>query len=768
MSNGMMRLRSLLFASLLCLGCYGYAQPPGAGYCVGFNGVDQILLGNNHPGYALDASVTLEAWVKPICPNPTAYYHNGIFNLQSYDPVLGWRGYSISTSGTASNMHFNMDAPGSGYAYLNAIRANEWQHIAVAADALNYYFYVNGELIWSTNRTPIGQPSPAPIQIGSNPFGFFSGELDELRIWNRTLSQADLQNWMCKKVTSSHPAYSDLVGYWRLDEGSGAMTADLSPSANNLSHQNGPMWGWSSAPVGDRSVWQYGSINNLRLGGPAGDTLRITGVNGSMDGLHLYAVDAAPNFPPAVFGYSGYDSTHHYGIFPVDGGSATLNLRYEVGSNPYYANASACQFGLVVRNAANVPTWNNASGSLDLPGRAVVLTNFPGLIQLQGGLRPSPWSILAIPNDSACLGDIIQIATSSGAVSYQWLLGGNPIPGATITSYQATQPGTYSLNTVGGGCSYTATLPLTFLAAPTPNFSVPAGLCADAGNLNLSATPGGGAFSGPGVAGSTFDPLLAGTGSHSITYTYTDSLGCIGMATGSVAVHPAPFAQLAPFPDHCQGDGVALLSGGQPGGGTYFGPGVTGTVLDPFAAGLGQIPVGYLYVDGNGCDDTAFANLQVLPSPPTPTISVAGGTLYSSSPTGNQWYDSSGPIPGANGQTYTPPVSGTFYVIVTAPNGCASDTSLTYALVGLRAANSLQLMAWPNPARGSTQIAWPSSPGDCMLELYQLDGKCLLRRSSPATGGGTDLDLSALPSGSYLLRVVHPLGAGVLRLTRID
>lgn len=42
----------------------------------------------------------------------------------------------------------------------------------------------------------------------------------------------------------------------------------------------------------------------------------------------------------------------------------------------------------------------------------------------------------------------------------------------------------------------------------------------------LSGNPPGGIWSGPGVTGNSFDPLVADTGSHNVIYTYTDSTGC--------------------------------------------------------------------------------------------------------------------------------------------------------------------------------------------------------------------------------------------------
>jgi hypothetical protein len=74
----------------------------------------------------------------------------------------------------------------------------------------------------------------------------------------------------------------------------------------------------------------------------------------------------------------------------------------------------------------------------------------------------------------------------------------------------------------------------------------------------LSGSPAGGVFIGPGVSGSTFDPVVAGIGSHSITYAYVDACGSVNvesfctevtvttglnggnMSTGGVRVFPNP------------------------------------------------------------------------------------------------------------------------------------------------------------------------------------------------------------------------------------
>ncbi|MFM8950957.1 MAG: T9SS type A sorting domain-containing protein, partial [Bacteroidota bacterium] len=43
-------------------------------------------------------------------------------------------------------------------------------------------------------------------------------------------------------------------------------------------------------------------------------------------------------------------------------------------------------------------------------------------------------------------------------------------------------------------------------------------------------------YSGVGVTGNSFDPNTAGLGTYNVTYTYSDSLGCVDSATVTVVV----------------------------------------------------------------------------------------------------------------------------------------------------------------------------------------------------------------------------------------
>lgn len=59
----------------------------------------------------------------------------------------------------------------------------------------------------------------------------YKGKVNELTIWNKELSQSDIQNWMNRSIDATHPFYSNLQAYYKLNEGNGLTITD---SKNNL------------------------------------------------------------------------------------------------------------------------------------------------------------------------------------------------------------------------------------------------------------------------------------------------------------------------------------------------------------------------------------------------------------------------------------------------------------------------------------------------------------------------------------------------------
>ncbi len=149
-------------------------------------------------------------------------------------------------------------------------------------------------------------------------------------------------------------------------------------------------------------------------------------------------------------------------------------------------------------------------------------------------------------------------------------------------------------------------------ALPTVTQAAFSDVCSSGGAVNLvGGSPSGGSYSGTGASGTQFDPAVSGLGSFPLTYTYTDGNGCTNSAIETITVIQGPTVTLSTFSDVCDTDAFFTLTGGNPSNGTYSGPGVTGGVFDPSAAGVGTHTITYTFTDGNGCDGTANETITV-------------------------------------------------------------------------------------------------------------------------------------------------------------
>ncbi|MCB0525999.1 MAG: T9SS type A sorting domain-containing protein [Saprospiraceae bacterium] len=157
-----------------------------------------------------------------------------------------------------------------------------------------------------------------------------------------------------------------------------------------------------------------------------------------------------------------------------------------------------------------------------------------------------------------------------------------------------------------------------------PEFPTQPAVCLNTVPDNLGgASPTGGVYSGgPGLTDNgngetyTFDPVMAGgVGNYTVTYTSPTGL----TATTSVNVVTPPTASFTPPASVAIDAGVQTLSG-MPAGGTFAGPGVSGSGFDPALAGLGMHSITYTYTDGNGCSDMATGTITVTPVIPADNV----------------------------------------------------------------------------------------------------------------------------------------------------
>jgi hypothetical protein len=81
--------------------------------------------------------------------------------------------------------------------------ASTWAHLAATYDGSTQRLYVNGVQVSSRAQTGPIAISSGPLRIGGNAVWgeYFQGRIDEVRIYNRALSQAEVQTDMITAIT---------------------------------------------------------------------------------------------------------------------------------------------------------------------------------------------------------------------------------------------------------------------------------------------------------------------------------------------------------------------------------------------------------------------------------------------------------------------------------------------------------------------------------------------------------------------------------------
>ncbi|MBC8385147.1 MAG: carboxypeptidase regulatory-like domain-containing protein [Candidatus Cloacimonetes bacterium] len=95
-----------------------------------------------------------------------------------------------------------------------------WYHVAGVYDGSSLKLYVNGVLDNSVSAGGSIGSDNNPVYIGEN-YEYsrdFGGNIDEVRVWNTSLSQTTIENWMYEEITGSHPNYANLVSLWEMND----------------------------------------------------------------------------------------------------------------------------------------------------------------------------------------------------------------------------------------------------------------------------------------------------------------------------------------------------------------------------------------------------------------------------------------------------------------------------------------------------------------------------------------------------------------------
>jgi hypothetical protein len=194
-------------------------------------------------------SITLAAWVRPsVLQRGHIFFKsagNGFELWLDSDGRIEFR-LNRTKNGSAYRLRSN-------FSYSNSL--SKWIHVAATFDGVTSRLYINGQIDSEATYAPfeIGTTS-GNLTLGSWDTNHrWIGDLDELRLYNRALSDNEilmLTGQSSNNIQNLPIQTSNLVAHWRMEEGSGDVLQDATGNGHQATFVNNGGITWSSGRIG--------------------------------------------------------------------------------------------------------------------------------------------------------------------------------------------------------------------------------------------------------------------------------------------------------------------------------------------------------------------------------------------------------------------------------------------------------------------------------------------------------------------------------------
>lgn len=152
-----------------------------------FDGIDDYLIINDSNALSMSDEITVSAWIKP-------------YSI----PEGNDAGIVGKSEGTAGDLDFGLTFHNDNqiWAYINGGgnhvsgsigEVNRWYYIVMTYDRTNLMLYINGNLIDVLPLNVAIVDNNGPLKIGQMT-SYFNGMIDEVKIYNRSLSSNEIKN----------------------------------------------------------------------------------------------------------------------------------------------------------------------------------------------------------------------------------------------------------------------------------------------------------------------------------------------------------------------------------------------------------------------------------------------------------------------------------------------------------------------------------------------------------------------------------------------
>ncbi len=468
---------------------------------------------------------------------------------------------------------------------------------------------------------------------GSNPLTF-SSDLNE-------------HPFSISKLTASDPNFYP-TGYWRgyFYRWTPSTTGTINDATNEDIFNASNYIGYISE---DTMSFNYNWGSNSNAPGIFPDTNRICGTYRDFFSIRLRR---RVNFSDGyyIFGGGGDDGFR----LSIDGGLTWLIQDWNDHSYRGSLNNGGCGIFLTAgQRDVVVEFYENKT---DAQIRVVIIKT--------GDPAVNPISISNPTNGATiCAGSspIQMVASPPGA--WQWSGIGvssngilNPqigAPGQRTISYQT------GFSAFGQNCVKQTSITVNVALGISAQFSgLPSEYCTSSASIQLIPQNPGGIFSGPGVAGLTFSPSIAGVGLHTISHIISSG-GCSDTVKKQVLVSAPVSVSIQNLPVSVCNNSASISLVGNPSGGTFSGSGVSGTFFNPGLASIGNNAIAYS-LTSNGCTSSTTSNISVSQfttaqfSGLVPDYCTTGGVVNLTSQNPGNVFSGTGVV----GSTFSPSIAG--------------------------------------------------------------------------------------------------------------
>lgn len=409
-------------------------------------------------------------------------------------------GYSVNSWYIKDNSNRVLGYYGEKPFLQSNIQTNTWYHYVFTLDSSGGKIYVNNKLVdshpWTGN--PGASTNNFLWKIGGLYNTWFNGKIDDIGVWNRALSQNEIQSLYNASKTSY---------LWS----TGATTATINPTPTQTTDY------WVDITTNGVTCRRTITITVNNTPAPTGTAIQtfcnsatIAGLTAVGTGIKWYATASGGN--PLASTTALVNSTTYYASQTLNGCESIPRLAVNVtifSTLPPTGNTTQtlCE-GSTLSNftvtGSGIKWYDAATGGTLLATNSVIVNNTTyfatqtlngcesiSRLAVRGQISSFPNANL-ITSGSTILrvNELVTISTvsSSAPLTYKWFKDGVLLPNSTNSSYRATTSGKYNVEiTNATGCtSKSIEIPVYVLSQTNYNVSASEETCLNAKNGKIN------------------------------------------------------------------------------------------------------------------------------------------------------------------------------------------------------------------------------------------------------------------------------------------